>query len=534
MRIPALFIPWTSLIIVGLIACEPNSNFAVSGVTLDSAQLNLYVGGNVARLVATISPSNASNKNVTWSTDNVSVVTVSEVGVVTPVGEGSATVTVTTNDGAKTASCNVVVAKSDTTPPGEVTGLSAEAQIDGSVLLSWTDPSDGDLSKIEIGYQPNWTRPIQVSKGSQKQFVTGLISGIEHTFTVWTIDNKYNKSAGVQIKATPKDKQAPAEVSSLAAVVASGTSIQVSWTDPTNQDLKEVELSYTNEESESKTIHVNKKVAKCLLNDLSIKGIYTIRLVTIDQADNKSAGVSRVVNMPDALGVKGWALNTGGTSFVEVPNLAIPENFTLEAWIFPSNRTVEQMILSKQQAVIKPNQFRLAIKNSNIYFMMTGEDLSHEGSMWDEISDYRLCGAIPVDIEWIHVAVTKNVNDFKLYINSELEAEYTETVTPFRHLGNAMFEVGANVAEDGVDSERFFSGIIDEVRIWDIARLQADIQADMNKSIPSTHAQYSHLVAYYKFNEGAGNTTADIIGNHPATLVNAPKWESSDIPIDEP
>jgi hypothetical protein len=56
-----------------------------------------------------VSPANATDKTVTWSSDNTAVATVSTSGLVTAVSPGNATITVTTHDGAKTAACQVTV-----------------------------------------------------------------------------------------------------------------------------------------------------------------------------------------------------------------------------------------------------------------------------------------------------------------------------------------------------------------------------------------------------------------------------------------
>ncbi len=79
----------------------------VSGVELDKNTLNLEVGAT-GTLTATVLPSTAANKAVTWSSDNETVATVAN-GVVTAVGAGTATITVTTVDGGKTATCAVTV-----------------------------------------------------------------------------------------------------------------------------------------------------------------------------------------------------------------------------------------------------------------------------------------------------------------------------------------------------------------------------------------------------------------------------------------
>ena len=83
------------------------TNVPVTGVSLNTSTLNLIEGGT-GTLIATVEPSNATNRNVTWSSDNPSVATVNN-GVVSAVSEGTATITVTTEDGTKTASCTVTV-----------------------------------------------------------------------------------------------------------------------------------------------------------------------------------------------------------------------------------------------------------------------------------------------------------------------------------------------------------------------------------------------------------------------------------------
>ena len=83
---------------------------SVTGVSLDKTELSLTVGGTET-LTATITPDNATNKNLTWSSDDTSVATVDASGLVTAVSAGTATITVTTEDGAKTATCTVTVSR---------------------------------------------------------------------------------------------------------------------------------------------------------------------------------------------------------------------------------------------------------------------------------------------------------------------------------------------------------------------------------------------------------------------------------------
>ena len=80
----------------------------VTGVSLDKTTLTLAVN-DTGKLTATVTPDNATNKNVTWKSSNTSVATVSADGTVTAKNAGTATITVTTADGGKTATCTVTV-----------------------------------------------------------------------------------------------------------------------------------------------------------------------------------------------------------------------------------------------------------------------------------------------------------------------------------------------------------------------------------------------------------------------------------------
>lgn len=81
---------------------------AVTGVSLNKQTLSL-VEGDSETLTATVIPSNATNKAVSWKSSDASVASVDNSGKVTAVKAGSATITVTTTDGSKTATCSVTV-----------------------------------------------------------------------------------------------------------------------------------------------------------------------------------------------------------------------------------------------------------------------------------------------------------------------------------------------------------------------------------------------------------------------------------------
>ena len=98
---------------------EETTKTPVTEVKLNKEQTTIKEG-ETETLTATVMPENATNKNITWSSNNEEVATV-ENGVVTAKKEGIAIITVTTEDGNKQASCNVTVEKKATDPDPEPT-----------------------------------------------------------------------------------------------------------------------------------------------------------------------------------------------------------------------------------------------------------------------------------------------------------------------------------------------------------------------------------------------------------------------------
>lgn len=96
---------------------DGDDDVSVTGVSLDKPSAELEVGGTIT-LTKTIEPANATNQNVTWSSSDVKVATV-ENGTVKAVAAGTANITVTTEDGGKTATCTVTVKEKTSGSEGE-------------------------------------------------------------------------------------------------------------------------------------------------------------------------------------------------------------------------------------------------------------------------------------------------------------------------------------------------------------------------------------------------------------------------------
>ena len=165
----------------------------VTGVKLNKNTTTIKVGGTET-LTATVEPANATNKAVTWSSDNISVATVDANGLVTAVAEGSATITVTTEDGSKTASCTVTV----TTATVPVTGVTLDPtsltlDVNQTAPLTATiTPSDATNQNV------TWTSDNPSVATVSGGVVTAVAPG-EATITATTADGGFAATCTVTV-----------------------------------------------------------------------------------------------------------------------------------------------------------------------------------------------------------------------------------------------------------------------------------------------------------------------------------------------
>ena len=141
---------------------KPPATIPVTGVELSESSLILDVGDSET-LTATVSPNNATNKAVTWGSNNESVATVAD-GVVSAVGEGTATITATTTDGGITATCTVTVNKIAITGMLEIT-TENEPVVGERFTIGSVTYTPGNYTISATSFSPSASdSPIQAGK----------------------------------------------------------------------------------------------------------------------------------------------------------------------------------------------------------------------------------------------------------------------------------------------------------------------------------------------------------------------------------
>lgn len=216
---------------------------AVTGVSLNKTSITLTEGDSET-LTATVAPTNATNKAVSWKSSDAATASVDNNGKVTAVKAGSATITVTTTDGSKTATCAVTInAKQET--PKEVTGIA----IDPATL----EIKEGLTAQLKIVFTPADASSDNIKwKSTNTEAATvdgsGLVTALKEgkTRIVATVDGTQIEAI-CEVTVTPDDALKGIEFTAAKVEVGVGktTTLEIAFT-PTYAANKNVTFSSSN------------------------------------------------------------------------------------------------------------------------------------------------------------------------------------------------------------------------------------------------------------------------------------------------
>lgn len=201
------------------------------------------------------------------------------------------------------------------------------------------------------------------------------------------------------------------------------------------------------------------------------------------------------------------ALNFDGVNdYVSVNSasgLNITSNISLSAWVFRNSSGKYDCIIGKDNYASN-NGYSLWIYNDDKLTLRFGNSRI-----------YKSIASIPSGV-WVHLAGTFDGTNARLYINGTLDSYYPAT-SPSSN--NGLLYLGT--PQDAVGNVSYnFSGALDDIRIWNIAISQSDIQSSMNSELLGNE---SGLVAHYSFNQGlagSDNTAISIVTDKSANAFN--------------
>lgn len=176
--------------------CEVTVTSAVEGVSLDQTTLTLEKEGT-ATLVPTITPADATNKKITWFSDNKKVATVDEAGKVIALAGGTAIITATTEDGAKTATCTVTVIN----PVKSISLNKTSTTIhkgDTETLTVTVNPTDADAHNIQFSSDDESVATVDTTTGEITAVSVGTAT-ITATVTQENGTKKFTEACKVEV-----------------------------------------------------------------------------------------------------------------------------------------------------------------------------------------------------------------------------------------------------------------------------------------------------------------------------------------------
>ncbi len=211
----------------------------------------------------------------------------------------------------------------------------------------------------------------------------------------------------------------------------------------------------------------------------------------------------------------------GFNDYVEVPYEPAlnPSQFTISLWAkITGEEGAGRSLLTSSDADAKGG-YSIQATSINKWELTVGD------GNWSTI-----IGPDVVSNIWTHIAGTYDGNMLRLYVDGVLCGTLETAYTP-----NGSCALRLAAAGSGGSPVHFFPGQMAELRIWDVARTQTDIQADMHNRVSE---QSPHLVAYYPLDEIKPGSTArmvpDLVGNHHGTAMEALTAHSpvlSEVPI---
>lgn len=174
---------------------------AVTGITLDKATLSVPVG-RTAAIRANITPANATNKNVTWTSSDSRIATVNN-GSVTGIAEGTAVIVALTEDGSFTATCTVTVtAPVAAAYPYKITALSLETE--AGEALSSAPAGSNFIVNVEL---------MEIQERSERDYLfvavydtDGSLLSMNYIKSDFVPNQTYNLGINIQAQTKPIGK----------------------------------------------------------------------------------------------------------------------------------------------------------------------------------------------------------------------------------------------------------------------------------------------------------------------------------------
>ncbi len=478
----------------------PAAGATVSGTATVTATATDTVGVQSVQLrvdgVDVGAPDTASPYSIAWNTLSTT--------------NGSHTLTVVARDAAgnttTSASRTVTVANGDSQPPTAPGALTATRQSASSVGLSWTAATDNvGVAEYRVhrsttaNFTPSAATQIATVTGATTYQNTGLAAGT-HYYRVVAADAAAN--AGPASNQAIGDLQGPTTaITAPAAGATVSNTAMVTATATDTVGVQNVQLRVDGVDIGAPDTASPYSIAWNTLS--TTNGSHTLTVVARDAAGNTTTSASRAVTVTNVARIAGygfeellgstvgdsWAGHSGTISgatrtfsgrfgraltfdgvndWVTVANaadLTPAAGLTVEAWVRPSTLSTWRSVVTKERP------------SAPTYALYANNNLNRPTGRLFTTSDILSSGpaALPIDT-WTHLAMTWDSGTLRLYVNGTL-ASSAPAASPLAG-STGVLRIGGNSL-----ASQWFSGRIDEVRIYGRPLTPAEITADMNAAV---------------------------------------------------
>ncbi len=375
---------------------------------------------------------------------------------------------------------------------------------DSSITIYWSRNTDIDFNKYYVNYDT-----LDFSN-SESQFQSEWITDIDDTsltignlqdttryyFQVVTQD-EFNHSAESFV-ASAVTLNSPPEQLALSVRLTYDDSIILDWTPSTATDFYTYSIYRSSDEDVTQD--------DILLGSITNQEIVDFTDTTVDSGgvyyyailEEDTYGFSTFSNVVQASAIlRDFALEFNGEQLCVIPyysELDVTTEFTIEAWVYPHGYYEYARIIEKTESECC-FQYNLLLHLGH-----PGIDIGVEDTDYQRFNNVLL---VPIH-SWTHVAITFNNGSVRYYIDGEYKSTQESYISQMEPKMTQL-----NIGRRKLFNEFYYQGLIDEVRLWNVARSDTEVLDNYDKYLTG---QETGLIGYWTFNEGQGQISRGIAG----------------------